>query len=137
MVYSMKRPHLWTLMVWAIAAVGYWLMAATSERLIPLAFAACGCIAFVGCMPLIRGEHNTLHWVLGISGCALSQVWCLLVGGLWPLLAWWSVWLVAMGVLWAAGHGRVWCFVMEVWCMAAVVYQPFAAFVVPSLCTKS
>ena len=23
----MKRPYLWTLMVWAIAAVGYWLMA--------------------------------------------------------------------------------------------------------------
>lgn len=121
MVYSMKRPHLWTLMVWAIAVAGYWLMAATSERLVPLAFAACACIVFVGCMPLIRGNHNTLHWVFGVTGCVLSQLWCALVAGLWPLLAWWAGWCVVMGVLWAVGKGRVWCFVMEVWCMASVL----------------
>lgn len=36
MVYTMKRPYLWTLMVWAIAAVGYWLMATVGN--VPVAF---------------------------------------------------------------------------------------------------
>lgn len=130
MVYTMKRPHLWTLMVWAIAIGGYALMAATAERLIPLAFAACACIAFVGCMPLIRGDHNTLHWVLGVAGCVLSQVWCGVVGGLWPLLGWWLAWGLLMFVLCRVGQGRTWCFWMEVWCMAAVLYLSCRAIIV-------
>lgn len=120
MVYSMKHPYLWTLMVWTIAAVGYVLMAATSESLIPLAFATCVCITFVGCMPLIKGEHNTLHWVFGIAGCVLSQLWCILAAGFAPVLLWWCLWCVVMAVLLYADRARIWCLLMELWCMATV-----------------
>lgn len=76
MVYTMKRPYLWTLMVWAIAAVGYWLMATVGN--VPVAFLYLASIVFVGAMPLIKGKHNTLHWICGITGCAASQLWCVL-----------------------------------------------------------
>ena len=120
MVYNMKHPYLWTLMVWAIAAIGYTLMVSKSEQLIPLAFASCACISFVGCMPLIKGEHNTLHWVFGITGCVLSQLWCILVAGICRLLIWWWLWCVLVIILICIQQARTWCFWLEIWCMMAV-----------------
>lgn len=123
MVYSMKHPALWTLMVWAIAAVGYWLMATVGN--VPVAFLYLASIAFVGAMPLIKGEHNTLHWICGITGCAASQLWCVLTcvttdGSMPVVAAWLCAWALYAAIMLCARF-RHWCFWMEVWCMASVV----------------
>ena len=123
MVYSMKHPALWTLMVWAIAAVGYWLMATVGN--VPVAFLYLASIVFVGAMPLIKGKHNTLHWICGITGCAASQLWCVLTcvttEGYMPVVAAWiCVWALYAAIMLCARF-RHWCFWMEVWCMASVV----------------
>lgn len=125
MVYTMKHPISWTLMVWAIAIAGYILMVSVCEGYIPLAFAAMGCIAFVGCMPLIRNDSNTLHWVCGVSGCVLSQLWCVLAlisesGALSATAIMMSLWAAYLAVMLCARFAH-WCFWMELWCMAGVV----------------
>ncbi len=123
MVYSMKHPALWTLMVWAIAAVGYWLMCRDGDGYVPIAFLYLACIAFVGCMPLIKGEHNTLHWICGITGCAASQVWCVLMAitkPLPPVGIWVTAWAL-FGIIMLCARLRHWCFWLEVWCMVMVV----------------
>ena len=117
LVYSMKHPYLWTLMVWAIAAIGYFLMASKSESLIPLAFATSGSIAFVGCMPLIKNERNILHWICGITGCVLSQVWCILTAGFIPILLWWLAYCI---MLILTKQTNKWCFWLEMWCISSV-----------------
>ena len=122
MVYTMRHPVLWTLMVWAIAAIGYWLMCSASEDYVPLAFVSMACIGFVGAMPLIKNDNNTLHWVCGIGGCVLSQIWCILVTGLTPVVAWWWAYSVLLTILLCTEHARQWCFWMELWCMAAVAW---------------
>ena len=118
MVYSMKYPYLWTLMIWIIAAVGYFLMTSKSESLIPLAFATSGSIAFVGCMPLIKNENNILHWICGIIGCALSQVWCILTAGFIPILLWWVAYCI---MLILTKQTSKWSFWLEMWCIGSVV----------------
>ena len=128
MVYTMRHPHMWTLMVWAIAAIGYWLMCSASEDYVPLAFVSMACIGFVGAMPLIKNDSNTLHWVCGIGGCVLSQVWCVVTAMAKPLPAVgllvtaWAVY----GVVMVCARGRKWCFWLEVWCMAMVVMVAMA-----------
>lgn len=124
-VYTMRHPVLWTIMVWAIAVTGYILMVMACEEHIPLAFTAMGCIAFVGCMPLIRNDSNTLHWVCGIGGCVLSQLWCvlaLLSGGdaLSATAVMASLWAAYLAVMLCARFAH-WCFWMELWCMAGVL----------------
>lgn len=124
MVYSMKHPVLWTVMVWAIAVVGYVMMCMTGEDHVPVAFVYLSCIAFVGAMPLIKGDHNTMHWLFGITGCAASQLWCVLqcaaadsITPLCSVVTLWALYLVIM----LCARMRHWCFWMEVWCMAAVI----------------
>ena len=119
LVYSMKHPYLWTLMVWAIAIIGYILMA--SKPFIPLSFISCACIAFVGCMPLIKGEHNTLHWILGILGCVFSQIWCICVAGILPMLMWWYLYCILLTTLICIEKANTWCFWLELWCMIGVL----------------
>ena len=125
MVYTMRHPVLWTVMVWAIAVTGYTVMAKACEEHIPLAFAAMGCIAFVGCMPLIRNDSNTLHWVCGIGGCVLSQLWCVLAlisesDALSATAVMVSLWAAYLAVMLCARFAH-WCFWMELWCMAGVL----------------
>lgn len=122
MVYSMKHPALWTLMVWAIAAVGYWLMAGVLGRYIPLAFAVLACMVFVGAMPLLRHEENTKHYIFAAVGGVLSQLWCILVAGFWWIFLWWWLWCVVMIVLLYFGKARFWCLLIELWAMAAAVW---------------
>ena len=123
MVYSMRHPYLWTLMVWAIAVVGYLLMCMTSKDYVPVAFTYLACISFVGCMPLISGEHNTMHWAFGITGCAASQLWCLLVAmdNSWQVVEIWVTAWVLYGIIMLCAFFKHWCFWMEVWCMLATI----------------
>lgn len=120
MVHTMS-PVLWTLMVWTIALAGYCLMAVASEQYIPVAFAATACLLFVGSMPLIGEEGNILHWAFGILGCALTQLWCLLVlTSAYALLLWWTAYAVVLVLMAIKGCLRTWCFWLETWCMLAV-----------------
>lgn len=120
MVYTMKHPHMWTLMVWAIAATGYVLMCKMSDEYVPVAFVACCALAFVGVMPLVRNERNTLHNIMGVVAGVVSQLWCVLVAGIGPMVAWWWLYAVVLTCMLCLGCGRKWCLVAELWCMAGV-----------------
>ena len=121
----------WFTLVWADARLRPQLHALAAmqamacEEHIPLAFAAMGCIAFVGCMPLIRNDSNTLHWVCGIGGCVLSQLWCVLAlisesDALSATAVMVSLWAAYLAVMLCARFAH-WCFWMELWCMAGVL----------------
>lgn len=122
LVYKMRHPWLWTLGMWAVAFFGCWTMIPYNESYAGVAFASCACIAFVGAMPLIPGEHNTLHNIIGIIGCLLSQLWVALAGDWQVLFLWWWAFVIILLAMVKYGLGWKWCLVAEMWCLLAVVF---------------
>ena len=121
MVYDMRHPALWTIMMWVVAMLGIVGMLPVNEQWAWVAFLACSCIIFVGAIPLIKEERNTLHNILGISAGVISQLWIVLCNISSPsaissLVSWWIVYVVLLPVM-----GRKWCLWVELWCMVSVI----------------
>lgn len=128
MVYQMRHPSVWTIMVWAVAGVALPLMLHVSFTwLMELtAFLCCGLGFMVGCVPLIKDEENRMHYVLSVAVAVLSQAW--VIEGTWDtdveqprflmlaaiVFAWFNY--VFLLPLW----GRKWCLVAEILCFATV-----------------
>jgi hypothetical protein len=100
--------------MWASSFIGMCTLTTLDEGW--WAFAACVCLAIVGCMPLMQGKHNTLHNIIGALSCLLSQTWVALAGVWWCLVLWWLLYLMLLPVT-----KTKWCFIAEVWCITSVI----------------
>lgn len=118
---SRKHSIRWTLCMWASAFVGACVL--TNQEYGWWAFAACACLAIVGCMPLMQGKHNTLHNIVGALSCLLSQTWVALAGVWWRLVLWWLLYLMLLPVI-----KTKWCFIAEVWCVTSVMTEMIINF---------
>lgn len=78
-VYGIRHPWVWTLMVWAVAGAAMPLMLEVSGAwwMELTAFVCCGLGFAVGCVPLVCGEENRAHYVLAVAVGVLSQAWVL------------------------------------------------------------
>ena len=92
LVYMMGGT-LWTLWIWTLTGLTMpKLLNVLPEEWKFIGFIGLGCLGFVGAMPLIPDEKNTLHNVLGIATGIFTQVAVLI---LWPSLLWcWIIFLV-------------------------------------------
>lgn len=117
LVYGLKHDTIWTLGVWASAILGMLTMIPHNDTYQSVAFIACACLAMVGIMPLVKGQHNTLHNIFGISACGLSQLWVGLVGNWEFLIVWWVLYAISLVIT-----KPKWCFVAEVWCIISIIF---------------
>lgn len=113
---SKKHGPLWTLCIWVITFLGMCAMVPYNDTYSIVAFLSCSCLGFVGIMPLIEGQHNTVHNILGIGACLLSQLWCGLVGGGYPLIIWWVLYVILLPFF-----KSKWCFFAEIWCLISII----------------
>ena len=115
-ISALSKEHgiKWTLCMWLSSFIGMCSLTTLDKGW--WAFAACVCLAIVGCMPLIQGKHNTLHNIFGILACALSQLWIVLSGNWIILLLWWIIYLIILPFI-----KSKWCFFAEIWCLASVI----------------
>ena len=112
----------WTIWMWMSAFVGACVL--TSQAYGWLAFVACVCLAIVGCMPLIPGKHNTIHNIIGVLSCVLSQTWVAIAGIWWILLIWWILYLLLLPIV-----KSKWCFFAEIWCITSILIKTITNFV--------
>ena len=126
MVYSLPHGwrYLWTAWLWAVSML---LMPALMEKLGSywqfLGFLWCASMAFCGALPLVKGEPNTIHNVLGIAAGVLSQA-CVLVLCPWWLCVWlllsWFVLTDKVRDLTSVWYGKT-CFLAESVCYVSMV----------------
>lgn len=117
LVYNLKYPIIWTLGIWILALIGFLTMVDFNETYSGIAFASCAFLTFVGAMPLIKYEKNTLHYVFGILTCIFSQLWVLLAGDWITLLVLW----IMYGIWMIITKGNKWCFLAEIWCLLNII----------------
>jgi len=123
LVYGMKHDIWWILGVWAVAGCGLATMIPHSSTYAGIAFASCFCLALVGAMPLVKGEHNTLHNIFGIAACLLSQLWVFLVGNRIHLFFLWTLYLIVLLLLLINNKETKWCFFAEIWCFISIAKE--------------
>lgn len=112
-VYGMPHPFIWTLCVWVGGGTILPLMLSCSgDNWQWLAFLSCACLLLVGAMPLIKGNHNTLHNVLGALSCVLGQIWCAVMWNWVYVLIGWGIFVLTLPI-WT----KKWCFVAEIICI--------------------
>lgn len=118
MVYQMKRPWLWTVVMELLTFGMLMLMTDYNDTYAGVAFASCACIGFVGVMPLVKHEENKAHYILAIIGGVLSQIWCLLVTlpHVHQLLIWWVFYVMYLPFI-----GRKWCLFAEIWAVLNIL----------------
>jgi hypothetical protein len=123
-ISALSREHgvKWTLCIWALSFLGMCILTNLDKGW--WAFAACVCLAIVGCMPLIEGKHNTLHNIVGTLACVLSQLWIVLSGNWVILLLWWIIYLIILPFI-----KSKWCFFAEIWCFTSILTKVIANFV--------
>lgn len=117
---SKKHSSLWTLCMWVITFLGMCAMVPYNDTYSIVAFLSCSCLGFVGIMPLIEGQHNTVHNILGIGACLLSQLWCGLVGSWQLLIIGWVLYSVLLPLF-----KSKWCFFAEIWCLVIITITRF------------
>lgn len=108
-VYNLPKHKrfLWTLWMWAVSlTVGMPLMEAMPETWKFLSFLTLACLMFCGAMPLLNGERNTLHNVLGVAAGILSQV-CVLIIEPSCILIWVLMGMYAVAV-WNENGEKTW-----------------------------
>lgn len=124
LVYELpkNRRWVWSLSVWVVALTLMPLMldasAGSSWREL-VAFLTCGLGVGVGCVPLMKGERNTGHYVLAAIVGVLSQVWVVLSGDSTlqgVFVAAWCCYGMLFIFFW-----KWWCLVAEIVCLATVV----------------
>jgi len=98
MVYNLPKPWqwVWTVWMWAVTFT----MAPAFIEAMPdtfrfLAFLTIACLLFVGAMPLVKNERNTLHNALGIAAGVFSQVCVVIMYFDW--IAFWGFFLFFAG----------------------------------------
>lgn len=111
MVYDMKYPWMWIIMIWTLTFIGLFIMMPSI-----VAFLSCACLGFVGAMPLIKNEKNTAHYVLAIIAGVLSQIWVLLVN--YKALFIWVLFLLLMCI---PNLRPKWCLIVEIICLLAII----------------
>ena len=126
MVYSLPHGwrYLWTAWLWAVSML---LMPALMDKLGSywqfLGFLWCASMAFCGALPLIKGEQNTIHNVLGIAAGVISQV-CVFIINPWWLCVWlllsWFVLTDRVRDLTSVWYGKT-CFLAESVCYVSMV----------------
>ena len=101
-----------------MAFSGFYFMIEHNKQLSALAFLACSSLAFVGAMPLVKNQKNTLHNILGTVAAILSQLWVFL--DQYPDYKWllivWIIYAILLLIL-----KNKWCFVAELICIGTVV----------------
>ena len=121
LVYHMKHPWLWTIMIELSVFILLPLMCGFSDTYSIIAFSSCACMGFVGVMPLFIKETKVAHYFFAILGALLSQLWCVLVGNWLVILGWWALYLVFLGILAITGYADKWCLFAELWCIAGIL----------------
>lgn len=117
MVYDMKYPWMWIVMIWILALIGLFIMMPHYQI---IAFLSCSCLGFVGAMPLIKNEKNAAHYVLAIIAGVLSQIWVLLIN--YKSL---SIWILFLLLMCIPKLRSKWCLIMEIICLISIILTQF------------
>lgn len=134
MVYDLPEGQsrwLWTIWLWAVSL----LMAPSLIEALPttwqfVGFLTIACLVFCAAVPIFEKENKTIHNILGVAACVLSQI-CVGLICPWWLLLWLLMVAVCVHALiakeyprWLQGKG---IFIAEAVCwmstMAAIIFH--------------
>ncbi len=93
MVYTFGKKGQWTWTIWMWAIAGTLtppMIEAAPENFKFIAFITCALLLFTGTMPLIRGEKNTMHYIVAALAGVFSQIFVATTCQWW-LLPWTGV----------------------------------------------
>lgn len=106
MVYHFPATgkYLWTIWLWAITLlICPMLFKTIGENFGPIAHCFATSMMFTGAMPLVKGESNKAHNVLGISAGIFSQICVALIDI--NFLSMWMLWIFVMGSTYVQPQG--------------------------------